>query len=203
MELPTGKMLGMNWLVCSGGRHAFTSQVRCQIPGQWAPPTPFLGSPPPSVGGRVAQATRAPGARRSSPSGQRMEGSSFPSQRPLPGGRSPRRPAWARPRGARAAWGPSSGPCCLCARWWRPSHGLPETRCSKEAAMKGVMKGPRPRPSRDTVAANENEKGCRFGPNPSVAGDAEDTEDRPEGVRLAPSSDDRAGPAEKKRMDAP
>lgn len=49
------------------------------------------------------------------------------------------------------------------------------------------MKGPRPRSSRDTVAANETEKGCRFGPNLSVpAGDAEDTEDRPEGVTPGP-----------------
>lgn len=48
------------------------------------------------------------------------------------------------------------------------------------------MKGRRPGSSRDAVAANENEKGCRFGPNLSVAGDAEDTEDRPEGVTPGP-----------------
>lgn len=149
----------------------------------------FLGSPPPAVGGRVAQATRAPGARRR---GCAVQG--------------PRRPPAARgwkvapsqvrgPSPGAAALGALPGPVLrsmlpLCPAAVAPSPGLrsagrsgPETRSSKEAAMKG----PRPRSSRDTVAANETEKGCRFGPNLSVTGgDAEDTEDRPEGVTPGP-----------------
>lgn len=111
VELPTGKMLGRNWLV-------FWRAPRIHEPSPVPNPRPvgstdaFLGSPPPSAGGRVAQATGAPGARRRGCAGQRprrpqrMEGSSFPSQRPLPGGSSPERPPWASPGGRTHGLGP-------------------------------------------------------------------------------------------------
>lgn len=82
-------------------------------------------------------------------------------------GSSPPRPAWARPRGAGKAWGPAPVhvasvrigclslrlPGSMQRREIRTRHPL-----SEEAAMKGW----RPGSSRDAVAANENEKGCRL-----------------------------------------
>lgn len=111
VELPTGKMLGRNWLVCSGGRHAFTSQVRCQIPGQWVPPTPFS----------AAHLRRRVGAWRRPQELQGREGEDARSkvlaapERPEDGRqlrpKSEAPPRGSSPRGARTAWGPSSGPC--------------------------------------------------------------------------------------------
>lgn len=189
--------------MCLGWRHAFTSQVRCQIVF-----SRHLSQQPTSVGRWAhgaghprGQATRAPGARRR---GCAVQG--------------PRRPGAARgwkaapsqvrgpSQGAaapRALPGPVPGaharPLCASAPQ-RPDIRTRDPLFEKEAAIKGR----RPRSGRDTVAANENEKRMSFWTEPLLPEKPKITEDGPEGgSRLAPSSDDRAGPAEKRRMDTP
>lgn len=171
-------LAGTGWCVWAGATH---SRAKSGAKSQASGFHRRLSRQPTSVGGW------ARGAGHRSSRGEKVvperpeDGRQLlPKSEAPPRGRSPGRPAWARPPVHVASVRPAGA----------PSPGLrsagrsgPETRSLEEAAMKG----PRPRSSRDTVAANETEKGCRFGPNPSVAaGDAEDTEDRPEGVTPGP-----------------
>lgn len=125
VELPNGKMLGMNWLVCFGWCHASTSQVQCQILGQLVPPTPFSAAHLcRQVGAWRTQA--APVARSHELKGREGEDArsnvlavpEWPDGRqllpksegpPPASGQQPSAPRRARPRGAPKAWGPAPG----------------------------------------------------------------------------------------------